>query len=157
MRRPVIFVLILCFYACNYFEKQKISSDDIITEELNAINWNDVDEYPTFEQCRDAGVTERRACFEQELSKHVLIALSKHPRVVTSPINDTIYVTFKVLGTGEIEVLEISMDNDLVQQLPGIDTLIRASITNLPKIEPAIKRGQFVTTEFSLPILVQAQ
>jgi hypothetical protein len=37
--------------SCDYFDKKKIDTETIVNDELKAINWNDVDEYPTFSIC----------------------------------------------------------------------------------------------------------
>ena len=157
MRHFVLFYIILSFVSCDYFEQKKIRTEDIVAEELDAINWNDVDEYPTFDHCEDAGMTERRACFEQSLTRYVMDFLSKQPMVVTETINDTVRVTFKVETSGEISVVDINSPDVVARELPAMDSLIVASLKGLPRIQPAIKRGQFVTTEFSLPIVISVE
>ena len=157
MRHFVLFYIILSLVSCDYFEQKKIRTEDIVAEELDAINWNDVDEYPTFDHCEDAGMTERRACFEQGLTRYVMDFLSKQPMVVTETINDTVRVKFKVETSGEISVVDINSPDVVARELPAMDSLIVASLKGLPRIQPAIKRGQFVTTEFSLPIVISVE
>ena len=41
------------------------------------------------------------------------------------------------------------------QEIPNIETLITDSLNTLPKIFPAIKRGQQVKTQFKLPIILR--
>ena len=44
---------------------------------------------------------------------------------------------------------------ETVIQIPEIDSLLHESLKGIPKITPAIKRGQQVTTAFELPIIVK--
>jgi len=54
MKYVTIFFLVLCFSSCNYFDKKKVYSEDILKEDLQTFNWNEVDEYPTFAVCDNA-------------------------------------------------------------------------------------------------------
>jgi hypothetical protein len=40
-------------------------------------------------------------------------------------------------------------------EIPNIDSLLINSLKTIPKIYPAIKRGQQVTTSFEFPIVVR--
>ena len=50
MKRLVVFIAVL-FVSCDYFENRKVNSKDIVTQELETIDWNAVDEYPSFSVC----------------------------------------------------------------------------------------------------------
>ncbi len=51
MNRIAFLFLIVLFTSCEYFDKKKINSKDLLEEELQTFNWNDVDTYPTFSSC----------------------------------------------------------------------------------------------------------
>ena len=59
------FLLIILLTACNYFEKQKVNSEDLLEEELQTFNWNEVDMYPRFSNC-DSIIEkeESKICFQ---------------------------------------------------------------------------------------------
>ena len=49
----------------------------------------------------------------------------------------------------------MEVDSLTNQEIPNIKVLLAKSIDSLPKIFPAIKRGQQVKTEFKLPIIIK--
>ncbi len=143
--------------SCNYFDVKKTSTEAILEEELSSINWNNVDEYPTFSSCDS--ITEKNAqkrCFESTLTNYVLSFLSKEKLVVSNDLNDTIYIDFKLSEKGEISVLEIQSTANVQREIPKLNEYIQSSLDSLPTIFPAIKRGQHVITQFRLPIVVKS-
>jgi len=136
---------------------KKVSSETILKEELQTFDWNDVDEYPTFSVC-DSSFTkqEKKACFEQTLTAFITNGLQKHSIVVTQDIHDTIHLNFKVSDKGELMLLSTKTDSLIHHEIPNIEQILSESLDSLPKIFPAIKRGQQVTTEFKLPIIISA-
>ncbi len=152
------FVLLLAFnvFACDYFEKRKVYSEDLLEEELQTFNWNDVDEYPSFDDCNSLTIkTEKKVCFENELRSTLNRNLAKHEIMVSEDINDTIILEITIDKQGELDIENIQYSERTGILIPNLDSLIRHSIDPMPKIYPAIKRSQQVTTKFTLPIIVQ--
>ena len=153
--KVVVFLLLCCFSSCEYFDKKKVNTQDIVNEELRTFNWNEVDEYPTFDRCKElATKNSRKSCFESTLTSHIMAYLKDQPIVVTKDINDTINIKFSISDTGVLTVMDIAKNDLLNEQIPNIDTLLFNSLNNLPKIYAAIKRGQQVNSEFKLPIII---
>lgn len=155
MRNLLVFVFILSLTSCEYFNVKKTSSEAILEEELETFNWNDVDEYPSFSKC-DSFISknERTLCFQETITKNITGYLQKERIVVTQDINDTIVLQFQVSQKGELALLQAKIDSLTTQEIPNIRLLLNRSLDSLPKIFPAIKRGQQVTTEFNLPIVI---
>lgn len=155
MRYFLVFVFIFSLTSCEYFNVKKTSSEAILEEELQTFNWNDVDEYPSFSKC-DSSISkeERTICFQQTIAQNITSYLKKERIVVTQDINDTIMLQFQVSNKGELALLEAKIDTLTTQEIPNIKRLLNKSLDSLPKIFPAIKRGQHVTTEFKLPIVI---
>lgn len=151
--------IILCFFvltSCNYFEKKKVFTEDILKEELQSFNWNDVDEYPTFASCDTTlGKENKRECFENTLLQLLNSNLSEQNIVVTEDVNDTILLKITIDNQGNFKVDDIQSSELTKAQIPKIDSLLIHSFDSLPKIYPAIKRSQQVTTQFSLPVVVR--
>ncbi len=153
--RFVIFCLILT--SCNYFNVQKTSSEQILKDELQAFNWNEVDEFPTFSSCDTSSTKQRRkSCFETTLANHILNKLSQEKLIVSHDLNDTIIIEFKLSEKGEISILNMKIEEETRRILPKLEKQIFTSIDSLPEIFPAIKRGQQVTTQFKLPLIIKA-
>lgn len=141
--------------SCEYFNVKKVPSEIILKEELQTFNWNDVDEYPTFSVCNSTLTKqEKKACFEYTLIGFIANFLQKDTIVVTQDIHDTINLNFKVTNTGDLILLDTKIDSLTNSEMPNIKQLLIESLDSLPKIYPAIKRGQHVTTEFTLPIII---
>ncbi len=149
-------MFILLLTSCEYFNVKKTSSEAILEEELQTFNWNDVDEYPSFSKCDDAiSKDERTLCFQETIAENITSYLLDERIVVTQDINDTIMLKFQVSNEGELVLLEAKIDSLTTLEIPNIKHLLNKSLDSLPKIFPAIKRGQHVTTVFKLPIVIQ--
>ncbi len=150
-------LLIICANSCDYFEKKKVSAEDILDEELQSFTWNEVDEYPSFISCDSShNKVDRKICFESTLSHYIISQLSGPSIVVSESINDTLIMKFLISENGTLSIKGI-LSNDLIKsQIPELDSILSHSIIGLPKIFPAIKRGQQVKTEFKLPIVINA-
>lgn len=158
MRQICVFLLLIMLTSCEYFNVKKTSSETILKEELKAFNWNDVDEYPTFSVCDSlTSKQEKKRCFQRVLSMHISIYLQKESIIVTQDIKDTIDLQFQVSEKGVLTLLNLKVDSLTIAQIPNIKTLLTESLDSLPEVFPAIKRGQQVTTEFRLPIIINAK
>lgn len=157
MKQICIFLLLLMLCSCEYFNVKKVSSETILKEELQTFNWNDVDEYPSFSVCDSTSTKqEKKACFEGTLTGFITSYLQKDAIIVTQDIHDTINLNFKVTERGDLILLDTKIDSLTNNEIPNIKQLLTESLDSLPKIFPAIKRGQQVTTEFTLPIIISA-
>jgi len=158
MKLFFVFILLFMVSSCEYFNVKKTSSEAILNEELQTFNWNDVDVYPTFFDCDSLNTKKDKAlCFESVLTNQILNFLKEKSIVVTEDVNDTINLKFKVSETGTTTLDTFYVDSITLQQIPDIKLYIRESLLSLPKIYPAIKRGQQVKTEFALPVIINVE
>ncbi len=156
MKRLSLIFCVIGLVSCNYFEKKKVYTEDILQEELQTFNWNEVDEYPTFATCDSAsGKENKRQCFENTLLQILNNKLSDQNIVVTEDINDTILLKITIDNRGNFNVNDIKSNELIKAQIPNIDSILIHSFDSLPKIFPAIKRSQQVATQFSLPVVVK--
>jgi len=157
MKQQFLVFILLLFASCNYFDVKKTSSEAILKEELKSISWNEVDVYPAFAVCDSSTTTqERKLCFESTLTKHIQYHLAKRKMIVSRHLLDTIKIEFKLSDEGEISILNMKIAKNTLIELPGIENDLFSSIDSLPKIYPAIKRGQLVSTQFKLPIIIKS-
>jgi len=158
MKYLKLFILIICLTSCDYFDKKKVNSQDIVKEELETFNWNEVDEYPSFDNCSSSDTKElRKQCFQTTLTNHILSQLALRKIVVTEDLNDTINMSFFISEKGNLSVLNIESNPKITAQIPDINTFLTEGLTNLPQISPAIKRGQQVKTQFEIPIIIKVE
>ncbi|WP_458628584.1 hypothetical protein [Winogradskyella sp. PC D3.3] len=156
MNRIVCLLILLFATSCNYFEKKKVYPEDLLEEELQTFNWNEVDTYPTFSNCDSVAEKEdRKTCFQNTLIGSVNQYLQAQNLVVSNNVNDTIRLKILIDRAGFLEVESITMHPETIQEIPEIDSLLRQSLKGIPKVYPAIKRNQQVTTAFELPVIVR--
>ncbi|MGB5418927.1 hypothetical protein [Algibacter sp.] len=156
MRYCLVLIFILSLTSCEYFNVKKTSSEAILKEELQTFNWNDVDDYPSFSDCDSITTKEdKKVCFQSVLTLHIWEYLGKEKLVVSQDITDTLMLKLQVSNTGKLVLLDAKIDSLTTQEIPNIKALINQSIDSLPEIFPAIKRGQQVTTQFKLPIVIK--
>ena len=150
----LLFIIVLCF-GCEYFQKKSVNTEDLLKEELKSFNWNEVDEYPTFQSCDNA--LDRKVCFENTLREKLNKSLAEHLIVVSEELHDTILIKLMITKKGKLEVGTIKISEETKRIIPKMDSLMRHSLDSLPEIYPAIKRSQQVSTQFVLPVLVKVE
>lgn len=157
LMRPIIFLLILLLVtSCRYFEKKKVYSEDLLEEELQTFNWSEVDAYPTFSSCDSLTLKEAiKTCFQNTLVINVNRFLAAQTITVTEDVNDTIRISISIDNKGVLNVESMDFNPETAIQIPELDSLLRESFKGVPKIFPAIKRGQQVKTAFELPVIVK--
>ena len=157
MKHSFLFVfLILLATSCQFFETEKISSEEIFNEEMNTIDWKDVDNYPSFETCTNIlQKPEQKACFINTISSQLYRSINHEGLVATREVYDTVKVNFEVSSSGQLSILEIRMDTLLQQEFPDLETWLVQSIDSLQPIAPAYKRGIPVKTQFTLPVIIK--
>ncbi|OZV69367.1 hypothetical protein [Winogradskyella aurantia] len=158
MRRIAFLFVLLFLFACDDLEKKKLNSEELLKQELQTFNWNDVDTYPTFDSCDSITVkAESKACFQNTLIGHVTQYLQSRNIVVSKDVDDVLSIQIVIDRNGDLEVQSIDAKPETLEQIPEIDSLLRESLRNIPKIYPALKRGQQVSTAFELPVIVRIE
>lgn len=157
MKPLYAFIVVLILTSCDYFKVKKTTSEVILKEELQTFNWNDVDVYPTFSVCDSLETkNQKTACFTEVLTSHISEFLQNKTIIVTHDVTDTINLKLQVSETGVLSLLDFEADSLLIKEIPNIKSLIYSSLDSMPKIYPAVKRGQQVKTEFDLPFIIKA-
>ena len=156
MKYGCVALILLLFTSCEYLNVKKTSSEEILKEELQTFNWNELDVYPTFSIC-DSTITkiEKKQCFETILTSHLSGFLADVNFVVSQDVNDTLELTFVISDLGKASITDIKVKEETLLELPDIKEILQKSIDSLPKIFPALKRGQQVTSQFNLPVVIQ--
>ena len=152
----ILFLTLFLFNSCQYFEKQVPSEKELLQKELKAINWNEVDEFPSVADC-DAiqDKDEKKQCFFEYLVQLIQQKLSVDTLSVLYPKLDTINVTVTVFPDSTMQFETEIIQDTLDSSAPKIDSIIKARLVDFPKVNPAIKRGIPVKTQFVLPVIVQ--
>ena len=134
------------------------SEKELLQKELKAINWKEVDEYPSVVDCEKIeNKTQRQQCFFEVLTHLIQDKLSTDTLSVLYPKLDTIEVKVTIFPNAtmqfEPQFPEDSVDYDRIK----IDSILKARLVDFPKVNPAIKRGIPVKTQFILPVIIKVE
>ena len=155
MKYYIASFLILVVFSCDLTINNELSVNQLVSDELETFNWSDVDTYPRFQNCDTIINKELNfQCFVNTLTSKVQTNLSNTGVIVDKSIKDTVMISFRVSDKGKITLDQLFSENEVLNVNLLIDSIFKLSILDLPKLYPAIKRGQPVNTKFKLPILV---
>lgn len=158
LKQYYFFLVFLLFNSCQYFEKQVPSQKELLQKELKAINWKEVDEYPSFVDCdKVEDKTERQHCFFQYLTELIQDKLSIDTLSILYPELDTIEVKVTVYPNAKMKFEPQFPKDSVAYDTIKIDSILTARLVNFPKVNPAIKRGVPVKTQFILPVILKVE
>lgn len=141
--------------ACHLLDQKVPSHDELLEKELGAIDWKQVDQYPTVAGCDSLATVEaKNACFTTYLAAEVQERLGQVPLKVFYPELDTIDVRVIVASDSTVR-FEPIWNESWAYSREAIDSVLQIRLADFPKISPAIKRDLPVTTAYILPIYLQ--
>ncbi len=151
--------LLLAIQSCQYFEKQVPDEKELLEQELKKINWDEVDEFPSVLQCdtiKDAEI--KRQCFFDYIAQTIQERIGIDTLRVEYPEIDTINVKITVNPDSSLQ-FETQYPNDSIAlaDKTKIDSILTSRLSDFPKVEPAIKRGVKVKTQFVLPVIIKME
>jgi hypothetical protein len=154
--KPIFyFALIFLLGACQFMDKQVPKKAVLLQKELQAINWNQVDEYPSFSQCDSLKDTKaNQACFFSCLTQLVQARLAADTLTVLYPDLEAINLKVTVMPNATLK-FEPQISDTVAYNKALIDSVFKARMVGFPKVNPAIKRGLPVKTQFLLPVVLR--
>ena len=149
-------ILSLFLVSCQLFDKKVPDENELLQQELQKINWSEVDEYPSVYSCDTIKNKEtQKECFFNYLSQEIQQKISVDSIQMLYPNIDTIQVKVTIFPD-KTTIFETQESKDsLDYNLKEIDSIIQSSLSNFPPIEPASKRGVKVKTQFILPVIIK--
>ncbi len=153
----LLFVLII-FNSCQYFDKQVPSEKELLQKELKAINWKEVDEFPSVADCQKIeNKVERQQCFFEYMTQLIQQKLSVDTLSILYPELDTIEVKVTIYPNSVMKFEPQFPKDSVAYDIIKIDSILKARLVGFPKVNPAIKRGIPVKTQFILPVIIKAE
>ena len=159
IKKVAIFILFVSLVSCQYFEKEVPNEKELLEQELKKINWDEVDEFPSVLQCdiiKDAEI--KRQCFFDYLAQTIQERIGIDTLRIEYPEIDTINVKITVNPDSSLQ-FETQYPNDSIAlaDKTKIDSILTSRLSDFPKVEPAIKRGVKVKTQFVLPVIIKME
>jgi hypothetical protein len=151
--------LLLAIQSCQYFEKQVPDEKELLEQELKKINWDEVDEFPSVLQCdtiKDAAI--KKQCFFDYMAQTIQERIGIDTLRIEYPEIDTINVKITINTDSSLQ-FETQYTNDSIAlaDKTKIDSILMSRLSDFPKVEPAIKRGVKVKTQFVLPVIIKME
>jgi hypothetical protein len=154
LKKGLFFILVF-MVSCQYFDKKIPNEKDLLDKEIKAINWSQVDEFPTITNCDTVvNTSERQNCFIQNLSQLIQQKLDTTKTAIINPKSDTIQVKVTVSADATLQ-FETQLSESKSYNKIKIDSILKARLIDFPQIKPAIKRGIPVKTQFILPVILK--
>ncbi|WP_316635172.1 hypothetical protein [uncultured Flavobacterium sp.] len=158
MKQLFLLLAFLTLHSCQYFEKRVPSEKELLQKELKAINWKEVDEYPSVSNCEKiADKKQRQQCFFQVMAELIQEKLDIDTLSILYPELDTIEVKVTVFPNATMKFEPQFPKDSVAYDTIKIDSILHARLVDFPKINPALKRGLPVKTQFILPVILKAK
>ena len=155
------FLIIFCFVflsSCQLFDKKVPDEQELFQQELQNINWNEVDAYPTVADCES--ITDKEAqkqCFFDYLAQTIQERIGIDTLQMLYPEMDTIEVKVIINPDASLQFEPQFSKDSVAYDKTKIDSILTARLSDFPKVEPAIKRGIKVKTQFVLPVIIKVE
>ncbi|WP_158728395.1 MULTISPECIES: hypothetical protein [unclassified Flavobacterium] len=158
MKPYYLLIVFLIFHSCQYFETPVPSEQELLQKELKSINWKEVDEYPSVVDCEKIeDKKQRQHCFFEVLTQLIQDKLSEDTFSVLYPELDTIEVKVTVFPNATMQFEPQFPKDSVAYDKIKIDSILKVRLVDFPKINPAIKRGLPVKTQFILPVILKVE
>lgn len=150
-------------------EKEKIKQaklDSIVEVKLNEINKDEVDTFPIFKGlCSDTlPKEEQKKCFENSFVKLLTEKLQKEKLEALETINEKILVNIKVDNSGNVALVGLEATDEIIKTLTttnqSFEEILATQLSNISKenpVIPATKQGLDVSTQFTIPIVINVK
>ncbi|WP_026711738.1 hypothetical protein [Flavobacterium filum] len=153
-----VFFLFFFLVSCQYFEKSIPSEEELLQKRLKEINWNEVTNYPSVAECDSIlDKEQQKACFFNYLFTIIHQKMASDSLSTPTKIMDTLDVRVTIFPDATLSFEPIFKKDSVSYDKQKIDSLIKTRLTDFPKIEPALKEGIPVKTQFILPVIIKME
>lgn len=158
MKKAFALLAFLACSSCQYFEKKVPSEKELMDKQMKEINWAEVDEYPSIDDCEKlTDEAQRKQCFFDFLTSAIEQKLAIDTLATLFPKLDTIEVRVTVLPNATLQFHPEFPKDSVAYDTIKIDSILRARLIDFPKVNPALKRGLPVKTQFILPVIIKQE
>ena len=134
------------------------SEKELLQKELKSINWKEVDEFPSLVECEKIeNKKQRQQCFFEIMTQLIQQKLSSDTLAILYPELDTIEVKVTIFPNATMKFEPQFPKDSVAYDKVKIDSILRARLVDFPKVNPAIKRGIPVKTQFILPVILKVE
>jgi hypothetical protein len=155
--RKLLYILPFFAASCQYIDRVP-SEEQLLRDQLKTINWKQVDQYPSVADCESLDdKNQQRQCFFDFLTAQIQQKLPADTLARFYPNRDTIEVKITIFPDSSLKFEPQFPRDSVAYDTIRIDSILRARLVGFPKINPAIKRGIPVKSQFVLPVMLKMQ
>jgi hypothetical protein len=148
-----LFLLFLLITSCDNFSFSKNKNLQAVD---TIVDYTSVDFSPSFKVCDSLIDKHQKSnCFRTTIHQKIGAELQKHQFIIRDSISEIVYVDLLITSKGKIVLEAMESSEEIKNQLPKLDSVLRISVDKIPNVYAAIKRGIPVTTKYRLPIKIQ--
>lgn len=141
--------------SCQFFDTKKPDEAALLKSELNKINWNKIDHFPTPDSCSHHIDTVNQKICLMEFLHSTLNSKVQNDSLLVWPISlDTLSIVVTIEPSAEVHFKTqfIPLVNDTIER--EFQIILDEKLKDFPKIQPAIKQGIKVKTIVKTPIII---
>lgn len=158
MKKITLLFSCFCLISCQFFEKKIPSEQELFEKQIKQINWNEVDEYPSFVDCdKLSDENQRKQCFFEFMANTIQEKLSIDTLATLYPDLDTIEVKVTIFPDATLQFEPQFKNDSVAYDIIKIDSILKIKLKDFPKVNPALKRGLPVKTQFVLPVIIKSE
>jgi hypothetical protein len=152
MKKVLVLLMFLFLFSCQYFEKKVPNENELLQKRLDEINWDEVDQYPTVSFCDSVtDAIQKKKCFFDYLTTTINLKFVEDKLYVKFPKIDTLNINVTIFPDAKLEFKSILKDTLAFDKIK-MDSILQSNLKYFPMINPALKRGIPVKTNFTLPV-----
>lgn len=156
MYKKVSLFFVFLMVSCQYFDAKAPDENVLLQEELKKINWSEVDQYPSIFQCDTIQDNEvQKQCFFDNLIQIIQERIGIDTIQMMYPKADTIDVKVTINADSTLQFEAQQPKDSITYDFVKIDSILKNRLSDFPKVEPAIKRGIKVKTQFIVPVIIK--
>lgn len=156
VRFLAFFLLTILLFSCGNISHNTTTSKNQQKLLDTVIDYTSVDVYPLFTNCNETDEKHNQEeCFAHAMTKRLEKTIKSIDYKVRKPVNDSALVKLLVNDNGKTRLVAIESPQIITDNLPQLDSVIRASVDALPIVKPAVKRGIPIKSQYHLAIVVR--
>lgn len=153
-----LFFIFILLNSCQYFDKKVPDKDLLLKKELEKINWEEVDQYPSAFSCDSIMDKElQKQCFFDNIIQSIQLRIGIDTLHILYPEIDTIAVKVTINPDATLKFETQKPNHAITYDIKVIDSILQTKLANFPPVEPASKRGIKVKSQFILPVIIKVE
>lgn len=156
MKKVIVLFSVVLLSSCQLFDKRVPDENQLLQEELKKIDWTQVDQYPTVSDCEALSDKEtQKQCFFDYVIQTIQERIGVDTIQIMYPEVDTISVKVTVNPDASLQFETQIPTDSITYDIKVIDSILQNRLADFPQVEPAIKRGIKVKSQFVLPVVIK--